>query len=87
MTTMSTNALAGIGAGRHRKPFKIKEWMFSCGLTQYDIRDQLGLSQSVVSRTIYGSANNRRVLGYLRDAGCPEEALALPKDMKEKEVA
>ncbi|MGE4192786.1 MAG: hypothetical protein AB7E51_05310 [Pseudodesulfovibrio sp.] len=82
---MSTNTLAGVGAGRHRKPFRIKEWMFSCGLTQYDIRDQLGLkSQSVVSRTIYGSANNRRVLAYLRDAGCPEEALALPKDMKEE---
>lgn len=80
--TMSTNVLAGIGAGRNRKPFVIKEWMFARGLTQGDIRDHLEISQSVVSRTIFGSANNRRVLAYLRDEGCPEHALALPNDMK-----
>ena len=80
--TRSTNMLAGMGTGRNRRPYLIKEWMFTQGLTQNDIRDRLDLSQSVVSRTIMGSANNRRVLAYLRDEGCPVHVLALPEDMK-----
>jgi len=83
----STNVLAGYGAGRNRKPFAIKEWMFAHGLTQGQIGKRLGISQSVVSRTIFGSSNNRRVLAFLREKGCPEQALALPKDMKIQEVA
>jgi transcriptional regulator with XRE-family HTH domain len=56
--------------------------MFARGLTQREIGNRLGMGQSVVSRTIFGSANNRRVLALLRDEGCPVHALALPEDMK-----
>lgn len=83
----STNLLAGVGAGRNRKPFVIKEWMFTRGLSQRQIAERLGLNKAVVSRTVFGSANNRKVLGYLRDEGCPAHALALPDDMREEAVA
>ena len=79
----STNALAGVGSGRNRKPFVIKEWMYGRRLTQAEVAKSLDVNKAVVSRTIFGSANNRRVLAFLRDAGCPINALALPMDLQE----
>ncbi|MBU1002758.1 MAG: XRE family transcriptional regulator [Proteobacteria bacterium] len=55
------------------------------GLIQKDVAAQAGVkTHAVVSRTIRGSVNNRKVLRALKDLGCPEAYLALPKDMKEE---
>lgn len=60
------------------------------GLSQVALAGSLGLSQSLVSRTIRGAIHNRRVLRELVRLGIPARFLALPDDMqpmKEKEAA
>jgi len=39
-----------------------------------------------VANTLAGRQNNRRVLQYLKDKGCPVEYLALPTDMERKKI-
>lgn len=82
------NPHASVGAGRTRRPWRIKEWMDAQGIVQEDVARVAGLkSHAVVSRTIRGSANNRRVLRSLLEMGCPVGFLGLPEDMQEQEVA
>lgn len=81
------NPYASVGAGRNRKPWRIREWMDSQGILQMDVARSAGLkSSAVVSRTIRGSANSRRVLKALLEMGCPAVYLGLPEDLK-REVA
>jgi len=82
------NKCAAYGAGRNRRPWRIREFLDEQGVTQAEIARELGISRSIVNRTIRGMVNNRAVLGYLRSLGCPGEFLSLPMDMKtEKKVA
>ncbi|MFU2209539.1 XRE family transcriptional regulator [Solidesulfovibrio sp. C21] len=48
---------------------KIKYWMSENNLKVVDIAREIHLSHSLVSDTIYGKRNNRRVLQALMDAG------------------
>ncbi|WP_245577936.1 hypothetical protein [Maridesulfovibrio bastinii] len=83
MNAAAINPHAGVKAGKHRKPWRIKEWMSGKGLEQKHVAEKAEISAvSIVSRTINGGANNRKVLAALRDMGCPEKYLALPEDMK-----
>jgi DNA-binding XRE family transcriptional regulator len=79
------NKCAAYGAGRNRHPWRIREFLDERGVTQANIAHKLGISRSIVNRTIRGMVNNRAVLGYLHAIGCPEEYLSLPNDMKIKE--
>jgi transcriptional regulator with XRE-family HTH domain len=88
------NPHAAVGAGRARKPWRIKEWMDAVGIRQEHVAVRAGINtKSIVSRTIRGQANNRKVLLALRDMGCPEKYLGLPDDLiglpeqEEKRVA
>ena len=83
MMSTAANPHAGVGAGKKRHPWRIKEWMSANGLQQTDIAKEAGISAvSVVSRTINGGVNNRKVLATLRNIGCPVKFLALPEDIK-----
>ena len=84
---MNANIFAATGAGINRRPYRIREFLRSKGLNMKDVADALALSHSVVSETVRGVKNNRKVLGYLRDLGCPKGDLSLPEDMKNEEAA
>lgn len=67
-----------------RNTTEIRVWMLRHGHTIDSIRKALGYANHTpVSLTISGQENLRKVLLYLRDQGCPEEYLDMPKDMKE----
>ncbi|WP_027366964.1 hypothetical protein [Desulfocurvibacter africanus] len=70
------------GSGKRRKPYRIKEWMADIGLEVNDVAAELGVHHSLVSHTIFGRKNSRRVLRALRDKGCPKQFLALPEDLE-----
>ncbi|WP_291325310.1 hypothetical protein [Desulfovibrio sp. UCD-KL4C] len=83
-----TNPFASVGAGRDRNPWPIKEWMDFHGIRQADIAIKAGVKgHSLVSRTIHGGANNKKVLGALRDLGCPDNILSLPEEMKTEQTS
>lgn len=67
-----------------RNTVEIKKWMLDEGLYVAQIQRNLGFkAHSLVSDTIAGRKDNRKVLRFLLDRGCPVELLALPEDMKE----
>lgn len=83
MSAVAGNPHAGVKAGKKRKTWGIKEWMSAKGLTQKDVADKAEIKAiSVVSRTINGGANSRKVLAALKGLGCPVKFLALPEEMK-----
>ena len=45
------------------------------------IAQEMGKHPQQVQETVRGIRNDREVLVRLRDMGCPEEYLSLPKDM------
>lgn len=59
---------------------EIKVWMLRSGLSMAEVARQIGVSKNLVSITINGSRNNRRVLRALLGHGCPADLLALPTD-------
>ena len=77
------NEHAAYGAGRNRDPWMIRKFLAGQGLKQVDVARALDRNPSTINRTIKGAINNRAVLGYLRDLGCPEKYLSLPADMKD----
>ncbi len=87
MSKQRRNITAAMGAGRNRDPWRIKEYLASQGQSMAGIARKLDITHSVVSRTVNGAVNNRGVLRYLRDLGCPERYLSLPDDLKQQEVA
>lgn len=80
------NVHAAAGPGRHRKPYRIREYLDAKGMNMADIARELGVSIQAVSATVRGSRNHRRVLAALRDLGCPLDALSLPEDMRNDEL-
>lgn len=76
------NVHAGVGAGKYRYPFRIKEHLSGQGIKLKDVAEALEISHSVVSRTIGGVANNHKVLTYLKAIGVPARYLSLPPDMR-----
>lgn len=79
------NTYAGVGAGKLRRPFRIREFLAGKGLTMSKIAEDLGLHHSVVGYTVKGIKNNKRVLDYLHDLGCPEEFLSRYKEKMPKQ--
>jgi len=57
------------------------------GLKVRKLAESMSINPSTVSQCIHGYNNNRRVLRGLLAAGCPQELLALPADMKAQEAA
>lgn len=76
------NPHAAVGSGRKRQPWRIREELDLRGVTQMQIARDLGVTHPIVSRTVRGMMNNRRVLRALLEHGVPARYLALPDDMQ-----
>jgi len=64
-----------------------RAWMVIQGLRPLDIQKDLGFRyHSPVVETLLGDRDNRQVLAWLRDHGCPVNYLKLPKDMEEEQA-
>lgn len=73
------NVHAGVGAGKLRQPYRIREFLAEKGLTMAAVALEIGVNSSTVSYTVRGSKNNKRVLDYLHSLGCPAKYLSMPK--------
>lgn len=82
--TTGINPHAAVGAGKYRRPYRIREYLSSRGLCMADIARSLDITLSVVARTVRGAGNSRRVLRALVELECPVEYLGLPEDMASK---
>lgn len=66
-----------------RNSIEIRVWMQRHQVRQVDIQKNLGhTNNKTVWATIEGHEDNRRVLSWLLDRGCPASLLALPEDMQ-----
>ena len=63
----------------NRDTKKIRIWMIENDLTVTEIAKDLEISSPVVSFTIGGYDNNKKVLRFLLGRGCPREILDLPE--------
>lgn len=66
---------------KKRNGVEVKVWMVRKGIKLIDICEALGFDKKTVWSTLYGHENNRKVLGWLVERGCPKKHLALPTDM------
>jgi len=67
-----------------RNTVEINVWMMRNGWNVARIQRELGYqTHTLISNTLAGRENSRRVLRVLLDAGCPARLLDLPKDMRE----
>lgn len=66
---------------RKRNATEIRVWMIRNGIREADIVRTTGVEQTYVNKTLHGHRNNRKVLRYLLDQGCPAKYLGLPTDM------
>ena len=55
---------------------EIKKWMLDNNLRQKDLCDRLKRARSTISMVLNGKATSGRILGLLRQMGCPERFLA-----------
>lgn len=78
---MNVNAHAARGAGLFRDPWGIRKFLSLRGTNMRQIAKEMGKHPQQVQETVRGIRNDREVLARLRDMGCPEEYLSLPKDM------
>jgi len=63
---------------------KARAWMVMEGIRPQDIQKALGQRFHVQAvETLQGVRNDRKVLQWLIDNGCPVEYLKLPKNMTE----
>ena len=63
-------------------------WMLTHDIRNVDIQNALQLkSHSLISSTLAGSRNNRRVLQYLIERGGPVEYLDIPGKMRKETMA
>lgn len=63
-------------------------WMLTNGIRSVDIQNALRMkSHNLVADTLAGRRNNRRVLRYLLEKGCPGEYLDLPKEIKGETIS
>lgn len=66
-----------------RNSIEIRVWMQRNGFRLATIQKSLGFRDNkTVWATIEGRENNRRVLSWLHEKGCPEKHLALPEDLR-----
>jgi len=66
-----------------RNSLEIRVWLQRQGLKLVSIQRDLAFRDNkTVWSTIEGRENNRRVLSWLLDKGCPKKFLALPDDMR-----
>lgn len=72
---MTANPHAAPRSARGRKPFVIRQYLDEVGITMADIARDLEVSHTLVSRTVRGTANSRRVLEKLMEIGVPSEAI------------
>lgn len=66
----------------NRDYWAIKKWLNENNIALKDISTALGIHHGIVSATIRGTRNTRRVLKWLLDKGCPAAIISLPDDMK-----
>lgn len=66
-----------------RNSIEIRVWLQRARIRMVTIQKELGFKDNkTVWATIEGRENNRRVLSWLQEKGCPEKHLALPDDMR-----
>ena len=66
-----------------RNSVEIRVWLQRQGIRLVTIQKALDFKDNkTVWATIEGREDNRRVLAWLRDAGCPLIFLSLPDDMR-----
>ncbi|MEW6427291.1 MAG: hypothetical protein AB1568_04565 [Thermodesulfobacteriota bacterium] len=65
-----------------RNSDEINKWIRMNLLSVTGIAEDLRVHHSLVSNTIAGRKNNRRVLQYLLDRNCPAKHLDIPEDMR-----
>ena len=53
----------------------VKIWLVIKGIRQVDISNELNVSKTLVWMTIHNKTNNRRVIDWLIDKGCPEDII------------
>ena len=70
-----------------RKGLEIRAEMLRKGITMKTLAKEIGVTHALVSRTISGHINNRRVLRALLDLGVPSRFLDLPTAMRTEEAA
>jgi len=70
-----------------RNSLEIRAELLRHGKTLADVGVVAGVSRPLVSRTVNGLANNRRVLRALVAMGVAKRLLDLPEDMNGKEAA
>ena len=80
-----TNKHAAVGAGRNRNHWGIRAYLAEIGKNMRMVADDLGVASSLVQDTVRGIKNNRRVLAYLLELGCPRKYLSLPPDLDQHE--
>jgi len=76
-----------MASGKFRQSFRIYEWLDSNEISVNSIAKSISITPSMVSHTIRGRKNNRRVLKKLVDLGCPQEYLSLPVDLEKQAAA
>ncbi len=63
---------------------EVRAWLVRKGIRQTEIKKALGhKSITQVNATLNGLRDDRRVLQYLLEKGCPKRYLNLPADMLE----
>jgi len=66
-----------------RDSVEIRVWLQRQGIRLVTIQKELGFKDNkTVWATIEGRENNRRVLTWFLEMGCPERFLAIPEDMR-----
>lgn len=70
-----------MASGKNRLSFRIYEWLHEECISVKSIASSIGITSTLVSSTIRGKKNSRRVLHRLIELGCPVKYLSLPKDM------
>lgn len=50
---------------------EVSRWMWDMGISRKEISNATGASKASVSMTIKGTRNDKRVLDYLQQRGCP----------------
>lgn len=73
-------------AGRRRKSWLIKEFLYEQGHTMSSVAREIGVSAVQVRKTIVGDDDSQRVLTALVEMGCPIKLLSLPDSMKMQKV-
>ena len=76
-----------MGSGKFRQSFKIYEWLDMNKISIKSIASAIGITPSMVTSTIRGRKNNRRVLKKLISLGCPHDYLSLPIELRQGEAA